>query len=144
MRLFCMLCLSLAFISPCTANVSERTDDKNSDGEVDTWIEIEGGDILCLRMDTNYDGRVDYLLRTDMEGEKIYEEADTNHDGGMDDFHFYTGGVLVRRELDSNQDGAVDIWVYLYEGVYIQKYARDTDYDGIIDKEKDYTPESGE
>jgi len=119
---------------------TEQTDDKNGDGKADMWIEQEDEQILCLRVDSNFDGAVDYLLRTNQNKEKVYEEIDFNHDGSMDDFYFYSEGVLVRRELDSNYDGEVDVWVYLSEGVYIQRYARDRDYDGVIDLERDFTP----
>ncbi len=131
----------MLFVSPVTA-VSERTNDKNGDGEIDTWIEEEEENVICLRADSNFDGRIDYLLRTDAEGTKLYEEIDFNHDGDMDDFYFYSDGLLDRRELDSNYDGAVDIWVFLDEGAYIRKYMKDSDYNGLADIEKDYSQEA--
>jgi hypothetical protein len=67
-------------------------------------------------------------------GRKMYEELDFNNDGRMDDFYYYTDGVLERREIDSNYDDAVDVWVYIYEGVYVERYERDTDFDGEIDE----------
>lgn len=144
MRYLCTVCLLLALGLGHAHAIVEKTDDKNGDGKPDTWIIQEEDNVICLKMDTNFDGHVDYLLRTDEENKKIYEEVDFNHDGSMDDYYYYVGGILDRRELDSNYDGDVDIWVYLYQGVYIRKYARDTDYDGVADVEKDYTPEEEE
>ena len=144
MRFIFTLFLCIAAGIPFAAAVSEHTDDKNGDGKLDTWIVEEEDNVLCLTRDSNYDGYIDYLLRTDTDNKRIYEEIDFNHDGQMDDFYFYTDGVLARRELDSNYDGAVDIWVYLTEGVYIEKYARDKDYDGVIDVEKIYTADAEE
>ncbi|MFP4563157.1 MAG: hypothetical protein ACLFRY_07575 [Spirochaetia bacterium] len=95
------------------------------DGEEDsTWI----------RTDRDGDGNFDYNLQINESGRKMYEELDFNHDGAMDDFYYYSDGVLERREIDSNYDGAVDIWVYLYEGVYIERYEMDKDFDGEVDK----------
>lgn len=95
------------------------------DGEEDsTWI----------RTDRDGDGNFDYNLRINERGRKMYEELDFNYDGTMDDFYYYSDGVLERREIDSNYDEAVDIWVYLYEGVYIERYEMDKDFDGEVDK----------
>ena len=106
--------------------------------KVREWQEKEPEGVTVYRSDRNGDGRVDYLLRYDEEGSKIYEELDFNHDGVMDDFYFYSAGVLDRREVDSNYDGNVDLWVYLKDGVYIQKYERGTNFDGEIDVVKHF------
>lgn len=144
MRYLCTVCLFLVLGPAIAHGIVEKTDDKNGDGNPDSWIVREEGNIICLKVDTDFDGQVDYLLRTDEDNKKIYEEIDFNHDGSLDDYYYYVDGILDRRELDSNYDGDVDIWVYLYKGIYIRKYARDTDYDGVVDVEKDYTPEGEE
>jgi len=88
--------------------------------------------------DRNGDGRTDYVVVYDKQGLKATEEFDFNYDGVMDDFLFYTDGVLVREEVDSNYDGKIDLWVYLDAGVYIKKYERDLNGDGIPDVTKVY------
>jgi hypothetical protein len=45
---------------------------------------------------------------------------------------------LIRQEVDTNFDGRIDVWVYLHEGLYIESYRRDSDYDGEIDLVKEY------
>ena len=47
----------------------------------------------------------------------------------------------IREEIDSNFDGKADIWIYLYKGIYIKKYEKDTDFDGKVDIVKDYGKE---
>lgn len=86
--------------------------------------------------DSNNDGRVDYLVRTNSDGDKVLELMDFNHDGKMDDLYFYSDGIIVRREVDSNFDLNIDIWVYIKDGTLIEKYEQDLDFNGDIDKVK--------
>ncbi|TFG63238.1 MAG: hypothetical protein E4H36_06115 [Spirochaetales bacterium] len=102
------------------------------------WSENEPEGVTCVRTDRNIDGKADYLLRYSEDGNKIYEEQDFNYDGSMDDFYFYKEGILTLREVDSNYDGLVDLRVYLHKGVYIEKYERDTDFDGKFDLVKQF------
>lgn len=95
----------------------------------------------ALELDSNDNGQVDYLIKTNEDDEKMMEILDYNHDGKMDDFYFYENGVLRQRAVDSNFDGMIDIWVYLKEGVYISRYEEDSDYDGIMDTEKKFESE---
>ena len=88
--------------------------------------------------DRNEDGRLDYAVRVTEDLMKDREAVDFNHDGMMDDFYFYANEVLQRQEIDTNYDGAIDLWVFLREGVYVERYERDTDYDGYPDVVKDY------
>lgn len=95
----------------------------------------------AIELDTNDDGKVDYLIKTNKENEKLMEILDFDHDGRMDDFYIYEAGVLRQRAIDSNSDAKIDIWVYLEEGVYISRYEEDTDFDGIMDIDKNYATE---
>lgn len=88
--------------------------------------------------DTNQDTLVDYALRLDEFGDKLYEVMDFNFDGLMDDFYFFHGGALIREELDTNYDGMIDLWIFMHRGVYVRSYERDTDFDGIVDIVKDF------
>jgi hypothetical protein len=93
-------------------------------------------DTFLEEIDSNKDGDIDYLIRTSSDGDKIIELMDFNHDGDMDDFYFYSNGIIVRREVDSNFDLNIDIWVYIKDGSYIEKYEQDLDFNGEIDKVK--------
>jgi hypothetical protein len=91
-----------------------------------------------LTSDRDEDGVVDYAVQVDDQGNKIREAMDFNYDGLMDDFYFYANDVLQRQEVDSNFDQQVDLWIYLWRGVYIQRWERDTDYDGRVDVVRNY------
>jgi hypothetical protein len=91
-----------------------------------------------LTDDRDGDGVIDYAILLDERWYRVQEAMDFNFDGAMDDFYFYANDVLQRQEIDSNYDGQIDIWVYLYHGVYIRMWERDTDFDGVIDVRRDY------
>ena len=132
-----MAAVWMALCLPVMAQQLE-TLDKNGDGKPDSWMTMRNGVVFEFSIDSDFDGRVDSLVRYGS-GQKIaYEEYDFNLDGHMDDFYFYEDGRLARREVDSNYDLAVDIWVHLHLGTHIEKMERDTDFDGTIDVVKDY------
>jgi hypothetical protein len=133
-----LVLLALALGSACLPAAEFMTSDENSDGKVDRWYSMEGQSILEYTADRNFDGIVDHRVVFDEDGLPAYEELDFNLDGAMDDFYFYSGGALSRREIDSNYDDRCDIWVYLVEGVYVQRIERDADYDGEIDRVTEY------
>lgn len=93
-------------------------------------------DTFVEKFDSNNDGNIDYLVRTNIDGDKVMESIDFNFDGEMDDLYFYSEGIIVRREIDSNFDLKIDIWVYIKDGSFIEKYEQDLDFDGLIDKVK--------
>ena len=94
--------------------------------------------ILVEEFDTNKDGTIDYMVGMDLDSVKIVESIDFNHDGTMDDLYFYSNGIIVRQEVDSNYDFRIDIWVYIKDGSSVAKYEQDTDFDGIIDKVRQF------
>jgi hypothetical protein len=92
-------------------------------------------DTSWITADQNSDGTVDYAMLVSEETQmRLFESIDSNFDKLMDDFYIYSNDVLIRREIDQNYDGAVDLIVFLFEGVYVEKYYRDQSYDGIIDQ----------
>lgn len=112
--------------------------DDDGDGAVDHWEFINEAGGLTIYLDTRGDGKVDFVLEQDKDGYKIMEAMDFNGDGELDDYYYYSREVLVRREVDTNYDGQVDTWVFISEGVYIERYERDTDYDGQVDLVKSF------
>jgi hypothetical protein len=129
------LCAALGVAAPVFTN------DQNNDGSPDQWYEVSDGRVIRVSMDRNYDSRIDYSVEYDREGGKTLEAMDFNYDGVMDDFYYFDAGKLVRQEIDSNYDGRIDIWVHL-DGLYIQRYEMDRDFDGTIDYTKDYATEA--
>jgi len=120
--------------------VPSLTADANEDGLPDQWYELTDGRVTTLKVDRDYDGRMDYLVKYNKKGKVTYEEYDYNYDGLMDDYYFYDDGRLIRQEIDTNFDEKVDVWVYLFDGIYIEKLEQDSDFDGQIDLVQEYGP----
>ena len=113
---------------------AETTD---NDDHIFLWDAREYDEPWLLE-DRNGDGLFDFAVLMDDEGNRSEEALDYNYDGYMDDFYFYNRDVLVRQTIDTNYDGKLDLWIYIYHGVYIERYERDTDFDGEIDLVRDY------
>ena len=124
------------FLNALEPPATAKPIDKDGDGKPERWELTKENNILRTFIDTDGDGRINYIQEYDEKGDKLYEALDFNGDGELDDHYYYLEDVLKHREIDSNYDGNIDIWVYLREGVYIQSYRRDTDYDGEVDLEK--------
>jgi hypothetical protein len=135
-RIIFFILLFAAYASLGAQEVTEKDD--NRDGQTDQWVEFRADGGKKVRLDTDYDGAVDYIIYYTASGRKEREEFDFNADGEMDDFYFYLNGVLTGREIDTNYDGIVDMWVRISEGVYIAGWKRDSDYDGKIDIDRNY------
>ena len=113
--------------------------DSNKDGTFDIWVEelLEDGYIIWA--DNNHDGNIDSKLALDSSKLTLFEETDYNLDGIMDNFYYYEEGYVVRQEVDSNYDQKIDVWVYIVnKGKSISRYEKDLNFDGIIDKVKEF------
>jgi hypothetical protein len=60
----------------------------------------------------------------------------------MDDFYVFEDGVLAMENLDTNYDGAIDLWVFMYKGVYVAGYERDSNFDGSLEIVKQFGRDS--
>lgn len=123
-----------------TVNIySDYSLDTNSDGIVDIWVEENPEEGYVVSTDTNFDGKIDSILTMNEMKISIYEETDYNLDGVMDNFYFYQDGYVVRQEVDSNYDNNIDVWVYVTNnGKSIERYEKDLDFDGVVDKVKEF------
>jgi hypothetical protein len=131
-----LIALVLAFVV-----VTQAAGDNDSiDGSLDPVARFDPAAYTAgwLTADRDGDGLVDYAVQVDERGRKLREAMDYNLDGLMDDFYFYSNDVLQRQEVDSNFDQAIDIWIYMWRGVYVRKWERDTDHDGSVDITRDY------
>lgn len=95
-----------------------------------------GSDWLVSRLAQT--GQIDYAVLLDSLGRKEREAVDFNGDGILDDFYYFSHGVLIRREVDTNYDRRVDLRVWISEGVYISRYEQDVDFDGTPDVIRSY------
>lgn len=123
-----------------TVNIySDYSLDTNNDGFDDIWVEEKAEEGYIVSTDTNFDGKIDSILTMNEMKISIYEETDYNLDGVMDNFYYFEDGFVVRQEVDSNYDNAIDVWVYVTnDGKAISRYEKDLDYDGIVDKIKEF------
>ncbi|MQY76580.1 MAG: hypothetical protein GH155_03035, partial [Spirochaeta sp.] len=53
--------------------VPSLTSDANEDGAADQWYELTDGRVATLKVDRDYDSRVDYLVKYSRMGKVIYE-----------------------------------------------------------------------
>jgi len=72
--------------------------------------------LVCRQSDLNADGNKDVVRYYTEEGRPLYEEADRNFDGRMDEVTIFQEGQILRQELDGNNDGKVDTKVYFDAG----------------------------
>lgn len=113
--------------------------DSNKDGVLDVWVEELSQEGYIILTDTNHDGNIDSRLALNRAEQTLFEETDYNLDGIMDNFYYYQDGFVVRQEVDSNYDQKIDVWVYIVnDGKSISKYEKDLDFDGVIDKIKEF------
>ncbi|MBN1412409.1 MAG: hypothetical protein JW969_16295 [Spirochaetales bacterium] len=118
---------------------NEYESDCNNDGIPDQWIAAGANyNSYSVSTDRNYDGKVDMIVDFSLDGKTLEEEFDFNYDGLMDTFNYFERGEQVRQEIDSNYDQKIDIWIFLIDGIYIEHYEQDTNFDGKVDKIKKY------
>jgi len=97
------------------------------------------GALKKVETDSKGDGFIDDVLYFTDKGQKAREEFDFNRDGKPDDFLYYENGILVREEIDTHFNGHIDVWIHLSQGVYVERYERDMDGDGVPDIVKDFS-----
>ena len=112
---------------------------KVGDRKVDTPslpVAVSDYDDSWKKSDSHNSGQIDYAVKYDEKGRILYEVFSHFQTGFMDVFRFYEDGIPVREEIDSTGSHHIDLWVYLYQGIYISRWERSTNHDGVIDKIK--------
>lgn len=146
-----------------TGKLTQLTYDRNKNGTIDTWTDMDAATPLRSRIDTNEDGKVDRWEYYDPAGQVLkvgfsrkndgkpdawaYSGADgqvqrvevstTGDEKTIDRREFYTAGVLARVEEDTNADGKVNVWE-TYEGTVLKTTTFDEDGDGRPDRRLSY------
>jgi hypothetical protein len=125
-----------------TGRLLELTFDRNRNGTVDTWTEMDGSRMLRSRSDLDEDGTIDRWEYYDDRGGLMKVGFSRAHDGREDAWAFAgPDGRVVRIEISSFADpGRIDRWEY-YEGGILLSADEDTSGDGRPDKTETY--ESG-
>ena len=146
-----------------TGKLKQLTFDRNHNGVIDTWTDMEGARPIMSRIDSNEDGRIDRWEYYDGAGKLVkvgfsrkddgkpdawaYEAPDgtvehvevssTSDEHHIDRWEFYQANQLVRVEEDTNGDGRVDSWE-TYENGTIKTASFDENGDGVPDRRLTY------
>ena len=146
-----------------TGKLSQLTYDRNGNGVIDTWTDMNGAKPLRSRIDQDENGVVDRWEYYDDQGALVKVGFSRNNTGKpdawtfagpdgkvarveisssgdeqkIDRWEFYADTVLLRVELDTNEDGRVDKWE-AYENGAIKTAEFDEDGDGRRDRRLTY------
>jgi antitoxin component YwqK of YwqJK toxin-antitoxin module len=146
-----------------TGKLTQLTYDRNKNGTIDTWTDMDGTRPLRSRVDLDEDGKIDRWEYYDAAGNlakvgfsranngKADAWAFSDHDGKVarieisstadehriDRWEFYENGQLARVEADSKGDGRVDRWE-TYEKGSLKTAAIDENGDGRPDRRLTY------
>jgi hypothetical protein len=146
-----------------TGKLTQLTYDRNHNGVIDTWTDMDGARPLRSRIDQDENGTPDRWEYYDDQGKLVkvgfsrtntgtpdawgfsgpdgaiarVEISSTGDEHKIDRTEFFTGGVLVRVELDTNEDGRVDKWE-TYEAGALKTAEFDEDGDGRRDRRLTY------
>src|SRR3954451_19915942 len=117
-----------------TGKLTELTYDRNKNGKIDTWTDMDGTRPIRSRSDLDEDGKLDRWEYYDEKGGLAKVGFSRKQDGKVDAWafsgpdgsvarveisltgderkidrrEFYQGGALVRAEEDTNGDGRID------------------------------------
>jgi hypothetical protein len=146
-----------------TGKLTELTYDRNKNGRIDTWTEMDGTRPLRSRIDLDEDGAIDRweyygdngeLLKVGFSRKKdgkpdawAYSSADgrverveissTGDEHKIDRWEHYGASGLVSAEEDTNGDGRIDKWE-TYDGGALKSAAFDESADGKPDRRLTY------
>jgi hypothetical protein len=122
-----------------TGKLTQLTYDRNKNGKVDTWTDMNGTKPLRSRSDLDEDGTIDRWEYYDEKGALAKVGFSRKKDGKPDAWG-YSGpdGKLLRVEISSTGDeNKIDRWEY-YEGEALVRAEEDTNGDGRRDKWETY------
>jgi antitoxin component YwqK of YwqJK toxin-antitoxin module len=146
-----------------TGKLTELTYDRNKNGKIDTWTDMDGTKPLRSRIDLDEDGKIDRWEYYDDKGALLKVGFSRKNDGvadawafsradgtvarieisskgdekKLDRWEWYEGGALVRAEEDTNGDGRPDKWE-TYEAGAVKTAALDENGDGRPDRRLTY------
>ena len=88
-------------------------------------------------MDLDRDGRLDLVTIFDSSSQRVErEEYDTDYDGRIDVWRYFSGDQVQRVERDSDHDGRADTWTHCQNG-HARRLEYDTNGDGEPDDSQD-------
>ena len=121
-----------------TGKLTELTYDRNKNGRIDTWTDMDGTKPLRSRIDLDEDGTID---RWEYYGadQKLEKVGLSRSNDGLEDAWSYAGsdGTVARIEVSTRRDGTVTR-VEHYEHDQIAAAEEDSNGDGLMDKWETY------
>ena len=152
-----------------TGKLTQLTYDRNKDGVVDTWSDMDGAKPLQTRIDLDQDGTIDRWEYYDGAGQLVKVGFSRNVAGKPDAWAFsgpdgaiarveassvadekkidrweqYAAGVMTRVEEDTNRDGRPDKWE-TYQGGAMKTVEFDENADGKPDRRLTYADGGGQ
>ena len=95
-----------------TGRLTQLTHDRNHNGKIDTWTDMDGTRPVMSRIDLNEDGKIDRWEYYDEKGQ-LAKVGFSRKDDGKPDAWAYAGpdGKIVRVEISSTGDEKkIDRW----------------------------------
>ena len=126
---------TLPTYDPKTGRLTELTFDKNKNGTIDTWTDMDGTRPLRTRIDLDEDGKIDRWEYYDDKGGLAKVGFSRKKDGKVDAWAFAApDGTLARVEISSTGDEKrIDRWEFYEEGRLVRA-EEDVDRNGKVDR----------
>jgi antitoxin component YwqK of YwqJK toxin-antitoxin module len=122
-----------------TGRLTQLTYDRNKNGVIDTWTDMDGTRPLRSRIDLDEDGKIDRWEYYDGTGKLAKVGFSRGKNGRADAWAFSAAdGSVARIEISSTYDeNKIDRWEYFEKGA-LARVEEDTDGDGKVDKWETY------
>lgn len=122
-----------------TGKLTELTFDRNGNGRIDTWTDMDGTKPIRSQSDLNEDGKLDRWEYYDDQGKLVKVGLSRSDDGRPDSWAFSgPDGTVARVEVSSASDEkAIDRWEF-YRGAELIRVEQDTNADGRPDNWDSY------
>ena len=117
-----------------TGKLTELTFDRNGNGRIDTWTDMNGAKPIRSQSDLDENGTLDRWEYYDDQGKLVKVGMSRNNDGRPDSWAFAgPDGIVARVEVSSTRDEkAIDRWEF-YRGAELIRVEQDTNADGRPD-----------
>jgi len=110
-----------------------RSEDMNLDGRPDQFVLSQGGRVVRIERDLDFDGRIDLYEHYDASGAVVEQEFQLDFDDVIDVVRRFEQGRLVSRSMATGFGGRMNLVKYYADDGSLLRIERDTTFDGAID-----------